>query len=145
MYSAPRLTAQLAERLRSELPGYAVSLGSHPARGRNLTATAARIVIADPHVEAVSWVDVAGDGNTPSCVVEVRVLVHVAAYGDAPAAMVGDSVSFDAEDSVPVDEVLTLIARLLDDDLVEQCASADRATREGADAGRLVYLNDWPV
>lgn len=87
-------------------------------------------------MDAVAWVD----DEHPS--VEVWVCVYVPSYGAAPAAMAGDSVVFYNED-VPVDDTLAAIARLIDEDLVEQCAE-DTATREALQAGRLVYLNDWP-
>jgi hypothetical protein len=155
MQSPARLTAQLAERLRSDLPGYAVSLVAHPAHSTAQLTRVARIAIAEPHLEAVCWVDVA-DGAPAACdaplsasrvpeirVVEIRVIVHVPGFGGAPAALVGDRLEFDGDD-IPVEETLAAIARLIDDDLAEECTEGDRATYEAFEAGRFVYLNDWP-
>jgi hypothetical protein len=154
MQSPARLTAQLAERLRSDLPGYAVSLVAHPAHSTAQLTRVARIAIAEPHLEAVCWVDVA-DGAPAACdaplsasrvpeirVVEIRVIVHVPAFGGAPAALAGDRLEFD--DDIPVNETLAAIAHLVDEDLAEECADSDAATREAFEAGRSVYLNDWP-
>jgi hypothetical protein len=149
MQSPARLTAQLAERLRSDLPGYAVSLVAHPAHSTAQLTRVARIAIAEPHLEAVCWVDVA-DGAPAACdaplsasrVLEIRVIVHVPAFGGAPAALAGDRLEFD--DDIPVNETLAAIARLIDDDLAEECTEGDRATYEAFEAGRFVYLNDWP-
>jgi hypothetical protein len=88
-------------------------------------------------MEAVVWVD----DEQPS--IEVRVVVYVGSYGAAPAAMAGDSVAF-FDDDFPVDDTLGMIARLIDDELLAQCADDD-ATREAMQAGRAVYLNDWPA
>jgi hypothetical protein len=149
MQSPARLTAQLAERLRSDLPGYAVSLVAHPAHSTAQLTRVARIAIAEPHLEAVCWVDVA-DGAPAACdaplsasrVLEIRVIVHVPAFGGAPAALAGDRLEFD--DDIPVNETLAAIAHLVDEDLAEECADSDAATREAFEAGRSVYLNDWP-
>jgi hypothetical protein len=149
MQSPARLTAQLAERLRSDLPGYAVSLVAHPAHSTAQLTRVARIAIAEPHLEAVCWVDVA-DGAPAACdaplsasrVLEIRVIVHVPAFGGAPAALAGDQLEFD--DDIPVNETLAAIAHLIDEDLAEECADSDAATREAFEAGRSVYLNDWP-
>jgi hypothetical protein len=149
MQSPERLTAQLAERMRSELPGYAVSLVAHPAHSTAQLTRVVRIAAAEPHLEAVCWVDVtdgvpaAADAPLPdSRVLEIRVIVHVPAFGGAPAALVGDRLEFD--DEIPADEALAVIARLIDEDLAEECADSDTATREAFEAGRFVYLNDWP-
>jgi hypothetical protein len=149
MQPPARLTAQLAERLRSELPGYAVSLVAHPAHSTAQLTRVARIAIAEPHLEAVCWVDVADDAPaacdaplSASRVLEIRVIVHVPAFGGAPAALAGDRLEFD--DDIPVNETLAAIAHLVDEDLAEECADSDAATREAFEAGRSVYLNDWP-
>ena len=136
MYAA-RPTAQLAELVRSELPGYAVSLVPHPAGPAHEGGQPVRVVrvwIAEPHMDAVCWVD-DDDG------VEVRVIVYVAFHGAAPASLVGDSVAI-VTDDLPVDDTLATIAHLIDDQLDEVCD--DPFARAALDAGRVVYLNDWP-
>jgi hypothetical protein len=150
MHSPSRATAQLAERLRSDLPGYAVSLTPHPARGTGGDTRAARIVIAAPYLEAICWVEdgdgVAGSAGAmpePVRVVEIRVILHVPGLGGAPAALAGESIAVDERD-LPVEEALAAIARLIDEDLTEECFGADQSTRNAFEAGRSVYLNDWP-
>lgn len=141
MYAA-RPTAQLAEAMRSELPGYRVSLVPHPAGPSRDAWSArdtrpvrvARVAIADPHMEAVCWVDDATG-------VEVRVIVYAALLGSAPTVLVGDTVECFADD-LPVDDTLATIGRLINDELDDACD--DQATRAAVDAGRVVYLNDWP-
>jgi hypothetical protein len=156
MHRNQSLTAHLGERVRSALPGYAVSLAASPLVGSETSAPARAVIveISQSALQCVCWVADADDSERAwaSRIVEVRVVLRSEEFAGEIVAMVGASVDLDefvdddvnnsASDHFDLPEILTAVKDAIEVDLVNLVPDLDPPV--AAELGRAlrIYVND---
>ena len=142
---AQTLTTLLGERIKSRLAGYTIALELHPATvsASQNTRTAVVVPLDPGRLEIVAWVEpnTSETAEWVDYLAEVRVVLRSSELDGAIVEMYGASIELDDED-ISADEVLTLAAQLLEDELRASLGNLEPEAALGAQLALRIYDND---